>query len=352
MSDLKKGLESNQTLRKLRSLKEPYLSSVRFKSWVERTKTARERYLETLENADFRNGSDLTEEELSDMFKQLKQFSSNRSLNSLLWTENGIDKFNKSLRNLYYGEDILPKRVEGFLALKNVGEQTLSQFLVIFDNAKYPLISDQNRKMLNINTNIEEQAKKLALEKYNVNDSSLYSSRTISFLTYGVILEKIKEFLNFELYDWINMFLWMYETTTEGENGDQSPDDLYITLELEKDLRKFLAKNPSAIEQGLSLVEGGEEYQTDAGNIDLLLKDTERNYVVVELKRAGTGDKVMGQILRYIGWVQENLSEKVRGIIVLGEPHDKLDYALKPVSSFVQVKYYRVKFEVSDVFQN
>ena len=106
------------------------------------------------------------------------------------------------------------------------------------------------------------------------------------------------------------------------------------------------------IEKGFVLVEKGEEYEThEIGRIDLLLKDSSDTYVVVELKRRKTGDQVVGQILRYIGWVQDNLSPNVRGIIIIGEPYEKLDYALKPIENIVQLKYYRVKFEITDTFQ-
>jgi len=127
----------------------------------------------------------------------------------------------------------------------------------------------------------------------------------------------------------------------------------YTSLSLEKDLQNYLAKNPSVIEVGLKLIEGGKEFDTQrVGRMDLLCKDKEGNYVVVELKKGSVGDMVAGQILRYIGWVQEYFkTDKVRGIIIANEKDEKLDFALIPLKNLIQAKYYQVKFEIYDKFQ-
>lgn len=58
----------------------------------------------------------------------------------------------------------------------------------------------------------------------------------------------------------------------------------------------------------------------------------------------------MGQILRYLGWVEKNLDSKARGIIIVNEPDDRLDYALAsaPIEKLIDLKYYKVNFEVRD----
>ena len=48
-------------------------------------------------------------------------------------------------------------------------------------------------------------------------------------------------------------------------------------------------------------------------------------------KTQGT-DQVVGQILRYMGWVREAYPESVRGIIIVGKKDDALRYALKATS--------------------
>jgi hypothetical protein len=58
----------------------------------------------------------------------------------------------------------------------------------------------------------------------------------------------------------------------------------------------------------------------------------------------------VGQILRYIGWAMNNLKTNVRGIIVVSEPDDKLEYAVLPLKKMINIMYYRVKFELSDKY--
>ena len=94
------------------------------------------------------------------------------------------------------------------------------------------------------------------------------------------------------------------------------------------------------IEPGLNLLE--RQLSTPAGRLDLLCKDREEQYVVVELKREQGTDQVVGQILRYMGWVKDHYrTDKFRGIIVVGSKDQALSYAIKAVSN-VQVKEFRL----------
>jgi len=341
-------LKQNETIINLINLKEKLQNSNDYQSWVKASEEAKLRYKEILKQTDFKAKGNLTEINLDEMFRLMKKLSANRSLSRLVYEENSLKVFNKALWDLYYGEDSLPKRVDAFLKLSKIGVQSVSQFLIMIDDENFPIWTDQTQKILNLDTEIEELAKDVALKEFNIVNPSEYSSRTLIYLTYLIIYREIKKLLGIKKIDVLNKILWKY-----GLNLEEEPEeDFYTTLELERDLRKFLANNPGAIERGLTLVEGGEEYDThEVGNIDLLCKDNAGNYVVVELKRRRTGDQAVEQILRYIGWVQENLSKKVRGIIVIGEPYEKLEYAHKPIKSFVKIKYYRVKFEITDTFQ-
>src|SRR3990167_8121722 len=75
----------------------------------------------------------------------------------------------------------------------------------------------------------------------------------------------------------------------------------------------------------------------EVGIIDFLTVDKNKDLVVIELKRNST-DQTLGQILRYMGWVNENLcknSQKVKGIIIAESKDNRLDYALTVVPSVV-----------------
>lgn len=58
----------------------------------------------------------------------------------------------------------------------------------------------------------------------------------------------------------------------------------------------------------------------------------------------------MGQLSRYMGWVQENLcehDESVQGLIICKEKDKKLEYALK-IQPLMNVKFYKIDFKLRD----
>lgn len=141
---------------------------------------------------------------------------------------------------------------------------------------------------------------------------------------------------------------------TDPEEGVAEP----IRIGLEKYLEDFVVTNFDTIfERRLKLYcEGdeepiGQQYPTDVGIIDILAQDVRTNgFVVIELKKGRPPDKVVGQVLRYMGWVSEELcsdGQEVHGMIICGEQDSRLIYALKYVRN-VSIKYYRVDFELLD----
>jgi restriction system protein len=83
------------------------------------------------------------------------------------------------------------------------------------------------------------------------------------------------------------------------------------------------------------------------GRIDLLVEDLDtQELVVIELKRGKSTDEVVGQLCRYLGWVQENLAKgnrKVSGIICVHRSSEKLRLAVSPVSG-VEIFEYTLSF--------
>jgi restriction system protein len=101
-----------------------------------------------------------------------------------------------------------------------------------------------------------------------------------------------------------------------------------------------LAKTFSIFEEEGEKV--GKQYETDAGAIDILAisKDRKR-LLVVELKRGRATDVVVGQVLRYMGYVKEEIAEPdqtVEGAIIAFEDDKKLRWALAAVP---QIAFYR-----------
>ena len=116
---------------------------------------------------------------------------------------------------------------------------------------------------------------------------------------------------------------------TEDQSVANSLKEYLTQVLYERHIEDFLETNLHLLEPNLTLVVDGRQYVTDVGRIDLLARDVNERYVVIELKRDRVPDRTIGQILRYMGWIKQNLTagEKVRGIIVGQHLSDKLIYA-------------------------
>lgn len=140
-----------------------------------------------------------------------------------------------------------------------------------------------------------------------------------------------------------------------GTTGDVIEDTGVFVLE--KYLEDFIVSNFDTIFQGkLKIYQDGEgndgqQYTTDIGPIDILAVEPETNsFVVIELKKGRPSDQVVGQILRYMGWVKEKLcadSQLVKGLIICQKRDKRLDYALKVLSN-IDIRYYSVSFSLRE----
>ena len=125
---------------------------------------------------------------------------------------------------------------------------------------------------------------------------------------------------------------------------------------LEKYLEDFIVSNFDTIFKGeLTLYEDaegndGQQYATEIGQIDILaVEPKSKSLVVIELKKGRPSDQVIGQILRYMGWVKKNLctsGQAVKGIVICRDPDSKLSYALEMTNN-IDVWYYSVSFKLS-----
>jgi hypothetical protein len=134
------------------------------------------------------------------------------------------------------------------------------------------------------------------------------------------------------------------------------PTEEQAEFALEQHLEEFMERNWVHIDFGMAIdiwvdPDGisGRQYPTSVGNIDFLCKERESgSFVVVELKKGGTTDTVVGQCQRYMGWVKQHLEREgkpVFGLIVASDVDERLSYALA-VTPQIRLRLYRVKFDL------
>ena len=108
----------------------------------------------------------------------------------------------------------------------------------------------------------------------------------------------------------------------------------------ESEIEYSIVSNPNILEDALEVIQ--RQFPTDVGLIDILCKDNNNDFVVVELKKGAGTHEVVGQILKYMAWVHEHLAgtKQVRGIIVAKENDKQLEYAIKASKFTIEIKVF------------
>jgi restriction system protein len=125
---------------------------------------------------------------------------------------------------------------------------------------------------------------------------------------------------------------------------------------MEKYLEDFLLSNWQHTALGkdydifeIDGVKVGQQYLTDTGPLDILaISKDKKTILVVELKRGKVSDVVVGQIQRYMGYVQEELCEPgqtVKGVII-GLDDDKRIQRALVVTKNIEFYLYEVNFKL------
>ena len=133
-----------------------------------------------------------------------------------------------------------------------------------------------------------------------------------------------------------------------------------LVFALEKHLEDFLVANWKNTDLGKDYdiyeengdVAGRQYPLAGMGSIDILaVRKDKKELLIVELKRGRASDVVVGQILRYMGYVSQELAESdqnVRGIIIAQDNDLKLKMALVMTPS-VSFYRYQVFFKLEKV---
>jgi restriction system protein len=115
-----------------------------------------------------------------------------------------------------------------------------------------------------------------------------------------------------------------------------------LSFVMEKYLEEFLVRNWDKTDLGKQYDLVGSQVQTETGPLDILAQSKDGNtLLVVELKLNRATDGVLGQVQRYMGWVQSQAEphQSVKGLIIGLEKDGKLKWALSVAPNVAFMRY-------------
>lgn len=143
--------------------------------------------------------------------------------------------------------------------------------------------------------------------------------------------------------------------TEEVEN--ELPVDSPTIFAMEKYLEEFLFSNWPNTELGKNYdlykneETSGRQVSTDAGIIDLLaISKDQKEFLVIELKRGRASDEVVGQVTRYMGYMETVTSpgQRVKGMIIALEDDSRIQHSLRVVPN-VDFYKYEIDFRLKKI---
>jgi len=145
----------------------------------------------------------------------------------------------------------------------------------------------------------------------------------------------------------------LLQTAPDSVSGGPTIEDP-VEFALEKYLEEFLVDNWAKTDLGKAYdiyrdnegTQIGRQYLCDTGPLDILAISKDGSHLlVVELKRGKASDTVVGQIQRYMGYIQDQVAEPaqtVRGVIIALDDDLRIKRALSVAPS---IDFYRYKLD-------
>jgi hypothetical protein len=176
------------------------------------------------------------------------------------------------------------------------------------------------------------------------NPSNLVTEPRNLFVNLGWYRNVLERYRNFRLLGTIS------DTQPLTEDVAETPEEeaLGRTFKLEDDLQKALRANIAQLEDGLTIADGGKEYKVEAGYIDILAKDKNGGWVVIELKAGDAKPDSVAQVLSYMSCIAEDKKAQTRGILIAADFVPRVRWAVKSVPTLMLQKY-RFNFAFDNV---
>ncbi len=248
---------------------------------------------------------------------------------------------------------LLPKNKQNYI--KGLGRAIITPILLVTYPDKYGVWNSKS----------EEGLKKLGLfPEFKTKDD--FASK---YIQVNDVLRELANKYKVTLWQLDEIIGWLSlgnspistnEPFIESELPEMKVDSVedYADFGLETHLEDFLIENWNKLDisKQYSILEEdgdiiGQQYHTPVGRIDILAKSKDgKEWLVIELKKGQTSDQVVGQTMRYIGWLAENKTtngEIVKGLIIAGDIDEKLKYSLKPTNN-IRMMTYSVSFKLEE----
>lgn len=218
----------------------------------------------------------------------------------------------------------------------------------------YETIKDSSAKELPLYTwgNIINQGSGEYANCYVLNDRKQLEENlkdfenSVQFIEFDEKLDWIKylgELKNISIEDIVEMYLRDGKSADEIRgrfSNTQDIERIIVDKLYEREIEEYYFHHIEELDKNLIVLSNpmsGRQFPTHIGPIDLLCKDKKTDeYVIVELKRGHTNDEVIGQVLRYMGWVYINLeksNKRVRGYVVANDFSENIEYSLMGMQS-------------------
>lgn len=241
-----------------------------------------------------------------------------------------ISKMTKEINGFKTGRTVIPKLLsiyypETFLSVFNDQDHFLTQLIL---------------------TGVETENSGL----------DLYLEFNFKLLTIKKRLEEISD-RKFDNYEFVRLLYFAFPKESKDVVDELPESEIYESPKFEalevQHYQSLLHRNFHKLFPNLKYFDDDEQipkngqYDTQAvGIMDILATDEKGNFVVIEIKRQAT-DKTIGQILRYMGWTQEELckdGQRVSGIIIAERKDIYLDFALKMIPN---VKFTKLNLSIT-----
>jgi hypothetical protein len=125
----------------------------------------------------------------------------------------------------------------------------------------------------------------------------------------------------------------------EGEVNSEPGERVGLAFQLEREMQAGVRKQLTAIEPGLTAIDGGIEIITPVGRPDILAQDKNGDVVIIELKAGVCPTTAIEQILGYMQAIEDDRGVRVRGILIASDFADRTRAAGKRLKDVKLLRY-------------